>query len=222
MELKIVRNLLKANDDWAQKIRHLLLKHNIFSLNFIGSPGTGKTTILEKTIDNLRDDYSILVLEGDIATTRDADRIQKHNVPAIQLLTEGSCHLSAHLVYQSLEQIELSPVDFLFIENVGNLVCPSEFDIGESAKIAVLSVPEGDDKILKYPKLFREATCFLLNKVDLLPYLDFDKSRIYEDLNKLNPQITIFEISAKTGQGMDSWNEWIRSHNKIAPASSIL
>jgi hydrogenase nickel incorporation protein HypB len=209
MEVKIVRRLLKANDEWAEKIRNLLLASRVFSVNLISSPGSGKTTLLEQTVDRLKDKYKMLVLEGDIATTRDADRINKHGIPAIQLITEGSCHLDANLVYKALEEIDLPEMDIVFIENVGNLVCPSEFDLGEAAKVAVLSVPEGDDKLLKYPKLFREASCVILNKIDLLPYLDFKKDQFYADLKQLNPTIPVFEISCRTQEGLDSWIQWL-------------
>jgi len=224
MELKIVRRLMKANDDWAQRIRQKLAEKNILCLNLISSPGSGKTSLLEQTIDRLREQYRILVLEGDIATTRDADRIQQHHVPAIQLLTEGSCHLDANLVHHALEEINLNSVDILFIENVGNLICPAEFDIGETAKVAVLSVPEGDDKVLKYPKLFRDASCVVLNKIDLLPYVNFHKEQVYADLHKLNPQIPVFEISCKTGQGIDSWITWLDKQIKnpqLAPRPKL-
>jgi hydrogenase nickel incorporation protein HypB len=221
MEVKIVRRLMKANDDWARRTRQRLAEKNILCLNFISSPGSGKTTILENTIDELRDVYSMLVLEGDLATTRDADRIQKHNVPVIQLLTEGSCHLDASLVHHALEDIHLSSVEILFIENVGNLVCPAEFDIGESAKVAVLSVPEGDDKVLKYPKLFRDAACVILNKIDLLPYVEFRKEQFYEDLHKLNPDVPIIELSCKTGQGMYQWIAWLSGQVKKPGVSSL-
>lgn len=221
MEVKIVRRLMKANDDWAQRTRKVLADNKIFCLNFISSPGSGKTAILEQTIDRMREVFKILVLEGDLATTRDGDRIQKHNVPVVQLLTEGSCHLDASLVHHALEEIDLSSLDILFIENVGNLVCPSEFDIGESAKIAVLSLPEGDDKILKYPKLFRDASCVILNKIDLLPYLDYHKEQVYQDLHKLNPNVPVFELSAKTGQGMEQWISWIAQQIKRPVVSSL-
>ena len=209
MELKIVKRLMKANDDWAQRTRKKLAEKNILCLNLISSPGSGKTTLLECTIDRLKEKYNLLVLEGDIATTRDASRIQQHNVPAIQLLTEGSCHLDANLIHRALEEYDLNTLDILFIENVGNLVCPAEFDIGESAKVAVLSVPEGDDKILKYPKLFRDAKCVILNKIDLLPYVKFNKQQVYDDLHKLNPIVPVFEISCQTAQGLDPWIDWI-------------
>jgi hydrogenase nickel incorporation protein HypB len=151
----------------------------------------------------------MLVLEGDIATTRDADRIQKHDIPAVQLLTEGSCHLDANLVYKALESNMDEGLDILFIENVGNLVCPSEYDLGETAKVAVLSVPEGDDKVLKYPKLFREASCVILNKIDLIPYMNFKKEVFYSDMNQLHPGVPIFEISCQTGEGLEVWYNWM-------------
>ncbi len=210
MEVKIVKRLLKANDEWASRVREYLKEKNVYAVNFISSPGSGKTTLLEATAEALKKEFSLMVLEGDIATTRDADRISKHGVPAVQLLTEGSCHLDASLIFRALEANPLEDVDFLFIENVGNLVCPSEYDLGEAAKVALLSVPEGDDKVLKYPKLFREAQCVILNKIDLVDYMDFKKKLFYEDMSKLNPHATILEVSCRTGEGLDAWYQWLR------------
>ncbi len=210
MEVKIVKRLLKANDEWASRVREYLKEKNVYAVNFISSPGSGKTTLLEATAEALKKEFSLMVLEGDIATTRDADRISKHGVPAVQLLTEGSCHLDASLIFRALEANPLEDVDFLFIENVGNLVCPSEYDLGEAAKVALLSVPEGDDKVLKYPKLFREAQCVILNKIDLVDYMDFKKELFYEDMSKLNPHATILEVSCRTGEGLDAWYQWLR------------
>ncbi len=210
MEVKIVKRLLKANDEWASRVREYLKEKNVYAVNFISSPGSGKTTLLEATSEALKKEFSLMVLEGDIATTRDADRISKHGVPAVQLLTEGSCHLDASLIFRALEANPLEAVDFLFIENVGNLVCPSEYDLGEAAKVALLSVPEGDDKVLKYPKLFREAQCVILNKIDLVDYMDFKKELFYEDMSKLNPHATILEVSCRTGEGLEAWYQWLK------------
>jgi hydrogenase nickel incorporation protein HypB len=214
MEVKIVKRLLKANDEWATRVREILEEKKIYAVNFISAPGSGKTTLLEATADALKNQFSLMVLEGDIATTRDADRISKHGIPAIQLLTEGSCHLDASLIYRALEANPPDKVDFLFIENVGNLVCPSEYDLGEAAKVALLSVPEGDDKVLKYPKLFREAKCVILNKVDLVEYMNFNKDVFYEDMSKLNPQAKIIEVSCRTGAGLEDWYQWLKERKE--------
>jgi len=219
MEVKVVRRLLKANDEWAARTREWLTSNHILALNLISSPGSGKTTLLEQTAKTLRDKYRMLVLEGDIATTRDADRISRHDVPAVQLLTEGSCHLDAHLVYSALEQQALDKLDLLFIENVGNLVCPSEYDLGEAAKVALLSVTEGDDKVLKYPRIFHNAKCVVLNKIDLIPHLDFKREVFYDDMKQINPDAVILEVSCRTGEGLDQWYGWLDAQMKAVKES---
>jgi len=216
--VKILRNVMEANDAIAMQTRNLLREKNILAFNLIGSPGAGKTTLLEQTIANLNlplseakgPQLAIAVVEGDIATTRDAERIARLDVPVVQLHTDGECHLRANLVHQALSDYNLEDIDILFIENVGNLVCPVEFDIGEYAKVGVLSVPEGDDKPLKYPLLFRKSGCIVLNKIDLLPYVDFDKARFYADIERIDSNLKVIEVSCRTGEGIGDWVDWIK------------
>ncbi|MBT3601890.1 MAG: hydrogenase nickel incorporation protein HypB [Candidatus Latescibacteria bacterium] len=209
MEAKVLANLMAANDDFAGQIRSLLAQKNIPMFNLIGGPGCGKTTLLEQTISAVASDLRLAVIEGDIATPRDAERIAEAGAESIQINTQGSCHLDANLVLRALEELDLVQADLVVVENVGNLVCPAEFDIGEHAKVGMLSVTEGDDKVLKYPLLFREAKVVILNKVDLLPYVSFDRSRFYDDLKQLNGKAQIIEISATTGDGMETWFAWL-------------
>jgi hydrogenase nickel incorporation protein HypB len=210
MEIKVLRNVMEANDEIAMQTRNLLHEKNVLTFNLIGSPGSGKTSLLERTIERLKPKISMAVLEGDIATTRDAERIARLDVPVVQLHTDGECHLHANLVHRALLDFSLEDIDILFIENVGNLVCPVEFDIGEFAKIGVLSVPEGDDKPLKYPLLFRKSSCIVLNKIDLLSYVDFDRTRFYSDIEKIDSNLKVIEVSCKTGEGIEDWVDWIQ------------
>lgn len=210
MEIKVLRNVMEANDEIAMQTRNLLHEKNVLAFNLIGSPGSGKTSLLERTIERLKPQLSIAVVEGDIATTRDAERIARLDVPVVQLHTDGECHLHANLVHRSLSELNLEDIDILFIENVGNMVCPVEFDIGEFAKIGVLSVPEGDDKPLKYPLLFRKSGCIVLNKIDLLPYVDFDRARFYSDIENIDSNLKVIEVSCKTGEGIEDWVIWIQ------------
>ena len=216
MEAKVLTNLMAANDDFAAQIRVYLNAHHVPMLNLIGGPGCGKTTLLEETILGIGEDVRLAVIEGDIATPRDAERIAQAGAESIQINTNGSCHLDANLVLRALEALDLARADLVVVENVGNLVCPAEFDIGEQAKVGMLSVTEGDDKVLKYPLLFREAKVVILNKVDLLPYVRFDKTRFYQDLAQINGTAHVFEISATTGEGMDVWFDWIRKCTHIS------
>ena len=209
MEIKVLRNVMEASDEIAAQIRHLLHGKNVLAFNLIGSPGSGKTSLLERTIEKLKPQLSMAVVEGDIATTRDAERIARLDVPVVQLHTGGECHLDVNLVFRSLSDLNLEDIDILFIENVGNMVCPVEFDIGEFAKVGVLSVPEGDDKPLKYPLLFRKSGCIVLNKIDLLPYVDFDRTRFYSDIEKIDSNLKVIEVSCKTGEGIEDWVDWI-------------
>lgn len=211
MEAKVLKNLMAANDDFADQIRVYLGDRRIPMLNLIGGPGCGKTTLLEKTIAALSPDRTMAVIEGDIATPRDAERIAAAGAAAIQINTNGSCHLDANLVLRSLEELNLDGVDLVVVENVGNLVCPAEFDIGEQARVALLSVAEGDDKPLKYPLVFREADVVLLTKTDLLPYVPFDKDRFAAEVGQLNGTAPIIEVSAVSGDGMDRWIDWLQS-----------
>lgn len=209
MEAKVLANLMAANDDFAGQIRTFLAQQKTPMFNLIGGPGCGKTTLLEQTISGVAPDLRLAVIEGDIATPRDAERIADAGAESIQINTQGSCHLDANLVLRSLEELDLEQADVVVVENVGNLVCPAEFDIGEHAKVGMLSVTEGDDKVLKYPLLFREAKVVLLNKIDLLPYVRFDRDRFYNDLKQLNGTAQVIEVSATTGEGMAAWFDWL-------------
>jgi len=209
MEIKVVKNILEANEVIASQSKTLFAEKGIYVLNLMGSPGAGKTTLLEKTVDYLKDKNHIAVIEGDIATSRDAERIAQHSIPAVQINTGGACHLDGNMVRGALKEFNLNQIDLLIVENVGNLVCPAEFNIGENDKAMIISVTEGDDKPKKYPLMFQVSTVLLLNKIDLLPYLDFDMERFHDDALKVNPKLKIMPISCTTGEGIDSWFEWI-------------
>jgi len=210
MEIKVVRNILEANEVIASQSRTIFAEKGIYVLNLMGSPGAGKTTLLEQTIEHLKDKNRIAVIEGDIATSRDAERIAHHAIPAVQINTGGACHLDGNMVRGALKEFDLNQIDLLIVENVGNLVCPAEFNIGENDKVMIISVTEGDDKPQKYPLMFQVSTVLLLNKIDLLPYLDFDMERFQGDALKVNPKLKIMAISCKTGEGLDTWFEWIK------------
>ncbi|MEW6173442.1 MAG: hydrogenase nickel incorporation protein HypB [Bacillota bacterium] len=211
MGLKVVmgQRLLRANDEAARENRARFATKGIFAVNLISSPGTGKTTLLEQTIRRMRDAYKIGVIEGDIYTTRDARRIADQGVEVVQINTAGVCHLDAPMIARSFEELEGDHYDLLFIENVGNLVCPAEFDLGEDAKVALLSVTEGGDKPAKYPLVFREAQAVVVTKADLLPYTDFDLESVEKELNAISPEIGILVVSAKTGEGIKEWCRWL-------------
>ena len=209
MEIKVIKNILEANEVIASQSKTLFAEKGIYVLNLMGSPGAGKTTLLEKTVDYLKDKNHIAVIEGDIATSRDAERIAQHSIPAVQINTGGACHLDGNMVRGALKEFNLDQIDLLIVENVGNLVCPAEFNIGENDKAMIISVTEGDDKPKKYPLMFQVSTVLLLNKIDLLPYLDFDMERFHDDALKVNPKLKIMPISCTTGEGIDSWFEWI-------------
>ena len=180
-------------------------------VNLIGSPGSGKTTLLERAVLRLRDEQRVAVLEGDIATTRDAERIAALDIPTSQLLSGGACHLEAKLVHHALADFPLGELDWVFVENVGNMVCPAEFDIGERAKIAVLSVTEGEDKPLKYPLLFQEASAVVLSKVDLLPHVPFSMRACRDNIREVNVKLPVFEVSAARDEGVGEWLDWLKS-----------
>ena len=210
MNIKILRNVLEANDQLAARIREQLVAKHVTSINVISAPGAGKTSLLERTIPELNHHYRIAVLEGDIATTLDGERIQKLGVPVVQLLTGGACHLEAPLVERGLTELDLNALDLLFIENVGNIACPAEFDLGETAKVGILSVTEGHDKPAKYPLLFHEVSALVLNKIDLLPYTNFDFDLFLRDFRKLNADAPVFPLSCKTGKGIAEWVHWLQ------------
>lgn len=212
MQIKVMDKVLAANDVWAGEVRKLLSEQKIKLYNLIGSPGAGKTTLLERTIDALGSSLRIGVIEGDIATSRDAERIGKKGVAVYQINTGSTCHLDAHMVHKALlEILKQSKFDLVFVENVGNLVCPAEFDIGEDAKIAVLSVTEGDDKVEKYPLLFSEARAMAVTKLALLKNTNFDLTAAKAAFRKLNAEAPIFELDSLSGEGFAAWIDFLRS-----------
>nr|WP_295971445.1 hydrogenase nickel incorporation protein HypB [uncultured Bacillus sp.] len=209
MKVTLRTDVLTNNNKAAEFNRELFTNSKTLVINLMSSPGAGKTTLLEETVRSLSGRYSIGVIEGDLATERDADRIRAMGAQAVQINTHGGCHLDARMVAASLAEFDLDEIDILFIENVGNLVCPSGYDLGQNHKVAVLSVPEGNDKIPKYPQMFMRTELVLLNKIDLLPYLDFDVDTAIKDLEGINPQSKLITLSAKTKEGLEQWFSWI-------------
>lgn len=214
MEIKVLRNVLEANDAIAAENRKLLHDKKVYTVNLIASPGAGKTTVLERTLEGLKNEFKMAVIEGDIAGSADAERIDRHDVPVVQINTGGDCHLNANMVRSALQSLPLDGLQLLFIENVGNLVCPAGFDIGEDAKVVILSVAEGDDKPEKYPLIFEQSSAMVMNKIDLLEMVDFDMEKAKAKARATNPNLPIFELSARTGQGLDAWLDWLRAQVK--------
>jgi hydrogenase nickel incorporation protein HypB len=208
--VRIEEDLLAKNDRLASGNRQLFAEQGLLVLNLVSSPGSGKTTILEQTLTDLGGELNFAVLEGDQQTSNDADRIAATGVPAHQINTGAGCHLDAHMVAHGVEHFDLSRTDILMIENVGNLVCPAAFDLGEDCKVSVLSVTEGEDKPLKYPRMFRASDVLLINKIDLLPHLRFDVELCKEHARRVHPEIRIFEISCYSGDGLEQWYRWLR------------
>ncbi len=208
-KIRVEENLLAKNQRLAEDNRASFIAHQLFVLNLVSSPGSGKTSILERTLTDLGDSLSFCVLEGDQQTDNDAERIAATGVPVKQLNTGAGCHLDAHMVGHGVEDFDLRAADILMIENVGNLVCPASFDLGEDHKVAVLSVTEGEDKPLKYPQMFQAADLMLINKIDLLPYLRFDLEQCKTFALQVNPEIKIIELSCHSGHGMTEWYEWL-------------
>jgi hydrogenase nickel incorporation protein HypB len=217
-EAAIELNLLNANQEGADHNREHFDAWGITCLNVMSSPGAGKTVLLEQTLAALKDKLNIVVIEGDMTTELDADRLRQYDVPVISINTGRSCHLDSKMVAGGIHTLEhqYNPnnIDLVMVENVGNLVCPAEFEVGEHAKVALLSVTEGEDKPLKYPVMFQQADCLLITKTDLVPYLDIDLERIKANVRQMNPQVTIIPVSAKTGQGLETWLDWVRSQTK--------
>ena len=205
MEVKVMKNILGENEKIADENRKLFRDKNIFVVNLMGSPGSGKTTLLEKTLSQLTKKFSVAVIEGDLFTARDAERIERQNVPVVQINTAGGCHLDAAMVRRAAESLDLDKIDLLIVENVGNLVCPAEFDVGENIKAVVLSITEGDDKPLKYPLIFKESAVVILNKIDLLPFTNFNLEQARADLSTIHPNIKIVETSCTKETGLDDW-----------------
>lgn len=214
MKVPLVTKVLKANDMLASQSRSLFADKNILTINVLSSPGAGKTTLIKNTIMALKDEINIAVIEGDLQSTYDADIISSTGVQVVQINTNGGCHLDANMVSKALEQINLDGINLLIIENVGNLVCPAEFDLGEDFKVMLLSVPEGDDKPLKYPLVFHESSALIINKIDLLPYVDCDIDKIKSESLRINPDISIFEVSCKNGEGLQAWFDWLKAKVK--------
>ncbi len=209
MKVKVVSKILEANDRIALENRKRFDKSNVFVINLMSAPGAGKTSLLERTLSS-QTGLKLGVIEGDIAGSDDAERIDKLGCPVVQINTGGACHLDANMIQEVLDDLPLDGLDILFIENVGNLVCPAEFKVGEDAKVMLLSIPEGHDKPLKYPLMFQESSALVLNKMDLVPYVEVDVGKIKRDSLSLNPRLEIFEVSCKTGQGIPEWTGWLK------------
>ena len=209
MEIKVVKDILGANEQIAQKNRQLFDSHHVFVVNVMASPGAGKTSLILETIKRLKDKTKIGVVEGDISSSLDAEAIGKEGVPVVQINTGGECHLDANMTSIALPSVPLKDIELLLIENVGNLVCPAEFSLGEDLRVLVASTPEGDDKPFKYPLMFHQADTVLINKVDLLPYLKFDVDAFSKTIRGINQKVKIFPVSCTTGEGIDQWVSWL-------------
>jgi hydrogenase nickel incorporation protein HypB len=222
-DVALEMNLLHANQAGADHNRAHFDEWGITCLNLMSSPGAGKTALLERTLVALSTELKLAVIEGDMTTELDADRLRQYGVPVIAINTGRSCHLDSKMVSGGIHRLahdhNPAELDIVFVENVGNLVCPAEFEVGEHAKVALLSVTEGEDKPLKYPIMFREANCLLITKVDLAPYLEIDLEKLEANVRQMNPHVKIFRVSAKTGEGCEQWYEWVRSHASVLRVS---
>jgi hydrogenase nickel incorporation protein HypB len=214
MKITVVRDILEANERIARQNREIFNENNLVVINLMSAPGSGKTILLERSIDALKDEISMGIIEGDIQSSRDAERVARKGVPAVQINTGSACHLDGNMIRDTFKDFDFRSLQLLVVENVGNLVCPAEFNIGEDYKIMMLSVTEGDDKPAKYPLMFRISKVLLINKIDLLPYVDCSIERIEEEAKKINPDLTIFRISCKTGEGLNDWYSWLRDQVK--------
>lgn len=221
-KITIAQNILAANDTVAQDIRQRLVAHGIRTLNLMSGPGAGKTTLLERTVAGLRERLAIGVIEGDIETSADAERVEAAGAQTVQINTRGACHLEAHMVRAALDEMRLEGVELLVIENIGNLVCPATWDLGEDARVVLVSTTEGDDKPAKYPQMFAVAQVMVVNKLDLLPYVDYDVEKVRRQALAINPELRIFEVSCRTGAGLDAWCAWVEewAHGATKPAGS--
>ena len=210
MKISVVKNTLEANDRIAEQNRALFDEKGLTVINLMSSPGAGKTSLLEKTINGVKGALRVGVIEGDVQSSRDAERIAKSGIPVVQINTGGACHLDGNMIRETFGTFNFDELDLLVVENVGNLVCPAEFRIGEDFKAMILSVTEGDDKPCKYPLMFRESKVLFINKIDLLPYVDCSIQSIKEEASKVNPSLVFFEISCKTEEGLDAWYNWLK------------
>ncbi|WP_457601538.1 hydrogenase nickel incorporation protein HypB [Hydrogenivirga sp.] len=213
--VEVLTKILDANDRQAQSNREHFEEHGILAINLMSSPGAGKTTLLERTIELLGEDIRVGVIEGDLETNRDAERIRSKGAPAYQITTGQACHLDAFMVHEGIHHLPLGELDVVFIENVGNLVCPASYDVGAHVNVVLLSTTEGDDKPEKYPVMFRSAELMLITKIDLLPYMDFDLEKAVASARRVNPRLDVIKLSAKTGEGFDLWLDFIRSKRKL-------
>lgn len=215
IKVQVLSDILEFNESYAAENRRIFDENRTFAVNIMSSPGAGKTTLLERTLERM-DPSCIAVIEGDMRTTRDAERLDRFGVPIVQINTGNACHLDGQMIRNAIRELDLSKIRLLFIENVGNLVCPAEFRMGEHAKMTVLSVTEGEDKPLKYPLMFRESSLCIFNKIDLLPYLDYSLEDAVRNARQINPQLEHIALSCKTGEGLDRWIAWLDA--RIRPA----
>lgn len=209
MQIDMKQPILQKNDAIAQELRERFHENGVFVLDLLASPGSGKTSTILATIDALRDEFNIAVIEGDIASSVDAEKIKRQGTSAVQINTGGACHLESAMIKKAVDVLDLERLDLIIIENVGNLVCPTDFDLGENMKVMILSVPEGDDKPLKYPGVFQVSNAIILNKVDTMPVFDFNEDAFIESVHRLNPSATVFPIAATKGQGVKEWASWL-------------
>ena len=209
MKIDLKQPILDKNDSLAAELRQRFADNHVFVLDLLASPGSGKTSTILATIDALRDEFNIAVIEGDIASSVDAEKIKAQGIAAVQINTGGACHLESAMIKRAVDVLDLERLDLIIIENVGNLVCPTDFDLGENAKVMILSVPEGDDKPLKYPGVFQVSDAIILNKVDTLPVFNFDRAAFDDAVTRLNPQAPVFPLAATSGEGVDAWTEWL-------------
>ncbi len=209
MEIKVLHQVMEWNEDVSEQVKEILAAHQICMINLMGSPGAGKTSLISALIGRLKKDFRIGVIEGDIAGQVDAERIAGLGIPTVQLNTDGACHIEAMSIRHILPEFPLDDLDVIFVENIGNLVCPAEFLIGESLRITLLSIPEGDDKVEKYPLMFTDTDCLVLNKYDMLPYFDFDEAKVRANYETVNPDAPLFRVSSRTGDGMDALSDYL-------------
>ena len=212
MKINLQEDVLTDLNAAASFNRNVFKQHNTLVINIMSSPGAGKTTLLEETVKRIADEFNIAVIQGDLATELDAERLRSLGIKTVQINTVGGCHLDARMIAKTMPEFNFETIDILFIENIGNLVCPSGYDLGQDYKVVVLSVPEGNDKIPKYPVMFRRTDLTIINKIDLLPYVTFNLEEAKKDLEQINPQAQLKSLSAMTGEGMDEWINWIKDH----------
>ena len=216
MKIDVKQPILQKNDTLAAELRRRFAENHVYVLDLLASPGSGKTSTILATIDALRDEFNIAVIEGDIASSVDAERIKAQGIAAVQINTGGACHLESAMLKRAVDVLDLERLDLIIVENVGNLVCPTDFDLGENAKVMILSVPEGDDKPLKYPGIFQVSEAVVLNKIDTLPMFNFNLEAFEQSVHQLNPQAPIFPMAATSGQGVEAWAEWLADNVRSA------